>query len=169
MYEKLTKNSEFNNGFTDWNAGASWSVVSGKAVWQGWTTGGSATLYQDIPSLVEGQTYEVWFSLSGIVWQGSPPGYVEVSLAGQNAPTTYSSEGNYRVQITAGSLTKRVKFVVFPTDAANSENQDKLELDNVFVVYEKDLAQQFPHKSFSAADEEITKIVNTSEYQGSPT
>ena len=165
MYKKITTNGEFNDSFTNWVAGADFSVVSGKAVWQGYTSGDSANLYQTLSLLEEGKTYEVWFSLSGILWQGTPAGFVTVSLGGQEVGK-YSAEGDYKIGVIAGSANNKLQFVVTPTDAADSENQDKMELDNVSVVYQSAYSQQFPSKSFSDGDEEITKIIDISEYQG---
>jgi len=165
MYKKITTNGEFNDGFTGWTAGSDFSVVSEKAVWEGDTSGASATLCQTISSLEDGKSYEVWFSLSGIVWQGTPVGYVTVSLGGQ-VVGNYCAEGDYKVGVTAGSADNKLQFEVHPTEAADPENQDKVELDSVAVVYETAYSQQFPHRSLYKEGEEITQIVDTSEYQG---
>ena len=165
MYRKITTNGKFDNGFTDWVEGADWSVVSEKAVWQGYTSGASSTLYQEISVLNDGAEYEIWFTLSGIVWQGPPNGYVEVSL-GSNIIGNYAENGNYKINATAGGADNQIKFVITESGGADSVNLDKVEIDDIFVVFEENDGKRFPLKSFTDGNEEILKIIETSEYQG---
>ena len=165
MYERITKNGEFNDSFENWDAGMSWSIVSGKAVWLGYTGGGSATLSQEIANLEEGADYEIWFSLSGIVWQGTG-GRLTVKLAGHKVGD-YAENGDYKAMIRVTSTSDIVEFIITPSDGATSQNMDKVELDNVSVVYKKKSLKLLSYQQYQAAGKNITRLSDSSSYQGS--
>lgn len=131
----MVENGDFSSGWDDWDGhGADWSIVSGKAKFDGYDHGANSRITQyltDAFSHGYGEFKCLKYTLSNVAWQSSD-GYLIWNLASyENIYNVNPSAGTY-IHFHTGDPTSYTFYLdVMPSTSADSENHDVFHIDNI--------------------------------------